>query len=142
MEAFSSFFKRVNMLICACAKSVNEVAVMIIKLLIVCFLTFSTKVYADDRIFDARVSSGFLIIDMEKGDEIKGIRNLVVKLDDIESITHFSDIKSSKTHQVVIKLNKKHEHFESQKQYVLEFAHPTPSDTIYDAIIEALANAV
>jgi hypothetical protein len=106
-------------------------------------LVISAQAHADDKGVDSRINSGFLIIDIEKGDEVTGIRNLVVKLDDIESIRHYSNYirptNKNPLSRILIRLNNKHEHLESDKEYILDFAHPTPAVTIYEAIIEALA---
>ncbi len=113
---------------------------MLFRIFFLFLIIFSTQSYADDKNPAAQINSGFLIINLEKGDEINNIRNLVLKLDDIESITHFSDAKNNQAFKLVIKLNSKHEHIPSVKQHILEFSNTLTAQTIYNSIMSALSD--
>ena len=113
---------------------------MLFRIFFLVLVVFSTQAYADGESPTAQINSGFLIISLEKGDEINNIRNLVLKLDDIESITHFSDAKNNQGFKLVIKLNSKHEHIQSVKQYILEFSNTLTAQTVYHSILSALSD--
>lgn len=85
------------------------------------------------------VKRGYLIVDVSSNRT--GVMNLILKLDQIESIVRSrQSVGKDAEYHILINMDKKHEHINSNQSYRITFTNLARSSMVYRDILQALVS--